>query len=134
MAKRINNKALRMEMAKTGVTFKEIADVVGVHQITVMNWTKKELPQDKLDSLIAVVRAISEDKTVAKPVLQKLSQKKTNNRIVREAMAEYNICQWQLADMLGIREETLSRMMRYELDIEEQEEIVRLIKEKHNNE
>lgn len=51
-----------------------------------------------------------------------------NNLMIREALRENNIRQWQLADLMGIREETLSRMLRHELPTSEQMEIVKLIR------
>ncbi len=50
-----------------------------------------------------------------------------NNLLIREALREYGLCQWELADIMGVREETLSRMLRRELPISEQYAIIALI-------
>ncbi len=41
------------------------------------------------------------------------------NKDIRDALAARNMAQWQLADKLGIREEALSKMLRYELPDDE---------------
>lgn len=51
-----------------------------------------------------------------------------NNRKIREALEKAKMKQWQLADLMHIREEALCRKLRYELPAEEQEQIVKLIK------
>lgn len=54
--------------------------------------------------------------------------KKNNNLIIREALKECGMCQWQLADLLGIREDALSKMLRYELPEAEQIEMAKIIR------
>ena len=56
------------------------------------------------------------------------------NRMIRLALKENNMRQWQLADLMGIREETLSRLLRHELSEAEQIEIVKLIIRKEREE
>ena len=51
-----------------------------------------------------------------------------NNRIIREALNESGMRYWQLADLMCIRPETLSRKLRYELPVTEQKAIVELIR------
>lgn len=56
------------------------------------------------------------------------------NELIKRELKKHNLKQWQLADMLGIREESLCKKMRYELSKEEQERIISLIEkegEKH---
>ena len=48
--------------------------------------------------------------------------------MIRLALKENGMKQWQLADLMGIREETLCRMLRHELSEAEQIEIVKLIR------
>ena len=55
-------------------------------------------------------------------------RKATTNTQIREALRERGLCQWQLADIMGIREETLSRMLRHELPADQQSEIVNMIR------
>lgn len=51
------------------------------------------------------------------------------NLIIRTALKNANMKQWQLAELLGIHETTLCVKLRKELPKEEQERIVALIKE-----
>ena len=51
------------------------------------------------------------------------------NKKIRDALYHANMKQWQLAKLMQIREETLSRKLRDELPAEEQKQIVKLIKE-----
>ena len=44
-------------------------------------------------------------------------------------MSENHIPQWKLARLLGVSESTVWRMLREELPTEEQERIIRIIKE-----
>ncbi|SDF66095.1 hypothetical protein [Sporomusa acidovorans] len=39
----------------------------------------------------------------------------TNNQKIKTALKKARIPQWRLADYLGIREDSLSRMFRYEI-------------------
>lgn len=50
-----------------------------------------------------------------------------NNKEIRDALAARNMAQWQLADKLGIREEALSKMLRYELSEEEKTRLLSVI-------
>ena len=52
-----------------------------------------------------------------------------NNKRIRDALYHANMKQWQLAKLLNIREETLTRKLRDELPLDEQKRIVNLIKE-----
>ena len=56
-----------------------------------------------------------------------------NNKKIRIAMFDAGIAQWQLAEILGIHEGSLSRKMRHELPAEEQDKIVKMIKEATHN-
>lgn len=49
------------------------------------------------------------------------------NQAIRRAMAVRDVRQWQLAEAMGIREETLSRKLRAELPAETQKEMILLI-------
>ena len=51
------------------------------------------------------------------------------NKSVRVLMAEADVRQWQLAAMLGIREETLCRKLRTELDDETRIKIETVLRE-----
>lgn len=51
------------------------------------------------------------------------------NAEIRNAARAAGIKQWQLADMLGISENTLIRKLRYPLDPEEQKQILVIIDE-----
>lgn len=51
-----------------------------------------------------------------------------NNTIVRIALLEAGMKQWQLAKLLGKSESVLSRELREELPKADQDEMVRLIK------
>ena len=51
-----------------------------------------------------------------------------NNLIIREAVSESGMRYWQLADLMCIRPETLSRKLRHELPVTEQKAIVELIR------
>ena len=55
-----------------------------------------------------------------------------NNKIIRSTLKESNMKQWELADILGISEQTLVRRLRYEIPQEEQERIANLIMEASN--
>ena len=52
-----------------------------------------------------------------------------NNMKIRQMLMEVGMKNYQLADLMGISEFTLSRRLRKELPVEEQERIVLLIKE-----
>lgn len=54
------------------------------------------------------------------------------NKIVREAQEQYHLFGYQVARLLSISESTFGRMMREELPIQEQERIVKLIREACN--
>ena len=56
-----------------------------------------------------------------------------NNLKVRISMVEHDVKQYQLAQMMGRHEGSVSRMLRDELPDEEQDRIVRLIEEEANN-
>ena len=57
-----------------------------------------------------------------------------NNTIIRRALFDAGMRQWQLAELLGITEFTLSRKLRHELPEEEQTRIVNLIRSRGGNE
>lgn len=52
-----------------------------------------------------------------------------NNQEIRKSALKFGIKQWQIADKLGIREETFSRKLRYELPQDEKERILSIIEE-----
>lgn len=56
------------------------------------------------------------------------------NKVIREALTAAGMKQWQLADLLGISEPTLTRWLRHELPQEKQAEIVAVIKGEGKNE
>ena len=62
---------------------------------------------------------------------QKLGLKLTThvptNKDIRQALAARNLKQWQLAEVLGIREEALSKMLRYELPDDEKQKMLEAI-------
>lgn len=49
------------------------------------------------------------------------------NKDIRQALAARNLTQWKLADVLGIREEVLSRMLRHELPDDEKQKMLEAI-------
>ena len=51
------------------------------------------------------------------------------NRKVRESLFVNQLPQWRLAKALGIAESSLTRKLRDELPLEEQDELVRIIEE-----
>jgi hypothetical protein len=51
------------------------------------------------------------------------------NQEVREALQNKGMKQWELADMLGISEFTLTRWLRKELTEEEKEQLLKAINE-----
>lgn len=50
------------------------------------------------------------------------------NTDIREAIAENKVRYWQVADMLGMRWETFSRKLRYELSPEEKKRVMQAIR------
>lgn len=50
-----------------------------------------------------------------------------NNVKIKATLKQAHMAQWQLADLLGITEWTLSRKLRKELSEEEKESIIELI-------
>ena len=55
------------------------------------------------------------------------------NAIVRQALKKYGMCQWELALILGVSEQTMYRKLRVELPEEEQHNLADLIT-KHRKE
>ena len=55
--------------------------------------------------------------------------KRTNNVLIRVAMAQYGLTQWDVAKKLGVSESTFYRMFRDDLPEEEQKRIVSIIEE-----
>lgn len=53
---------------------------------------------------------------------------KMANEKVKEALKVQGLRQWELAEMLGISEQTICRRMRKELPPDEQEKIISVIK------
>lgn len=51
------------------------------------------------------------------------------NKLIRTALFEHGIKQFELADAMGIHEQTLSRKLRHELPADEQKLLVAIIKE-----
>lgn len=54
---------------------------------------------------------------------------KEANLLVRRKVTETGLRMWQVADLLGIRADTFSTMLRHELSSEEQQRIVSVIDE-----
>ena len=50
------------------------------------------------------------------------------NTRIKVAIMESGLKQWQVADLVGIRDDAFSRKLRHELPIEEQDRIVDLIR------
>lgn len=50
------------------------------------------------------------------------------NEVIRKALKDFGVKQWELAEMLGTSEWTLSRKLRKELPQAEQERIIELIR------
>ena len=53
------------------------------------------------------------------------------NQIIREELKRRKVYQWELAHELGISEQTILRKMRYEMSLEEQRNLLKLIKQIH---
>ena len=51
------------------------------------------------------------------------------NSIIRKAMTEANLKQWELAELLGIGEQTMCRWLRKELPEDETNRILKVIQE-----
>ena len=51
------------------------------------------------------------------------------NQGVREAMKKNKIPQWELADALGVCEQTVLRKLRHELPKQEQDQLIRKVEE-----
>lgn len=58
-----------------------------------------------------------------------MNSMKNNNLIIRKALRENDIYQWELADILGVSEVTVCRWMRKEYPKEEQIRIAEMISE-----
>lgn len=56
-------------------------------------------------------------------------QRNMKNKRIRVAMAEAELHQWELAQIMGLHEGSLSRRLRNELPAEEQDRIVELIRQ-----
>lgn len=52
------------------------------------------------------------------------------NEKIRNALNAYSVKQWELAEIMGISEFSLSRKFRHELPEDKQNELIALIKEK----
>lgn len=50
-----------------------------------------------------------------------------NNMAVRNALSEHRMCIWELADLLGVSEATVSRRLRHEMSAEDQARLVNII-------
>lgn len=55
------------------------------------------------------------------------------NDSIRAILKQENLKLWQLADMLGVSEATITRMMRHEVSDEKFDEIVKLINTQRDN-
>lgn len=55
------------------------------------------------------------------------SKQAKNNIRIREALGKAGVRQWELAEIMGVREERLSKMLRHELPTEQQNELLTLI-------
>lgn len=51
------------------------------------------------------------------------------NKLIRTALFNCGVKQFELADAMGVHEQTLSRKLRHELSEDEQKRIVKIIKE-----
>ena len=51
------------------------------------------------------------------------------NKDLKDTMKKNGIMQWQVADAYGMREDSFSRKMRYELSADEKAKIVEIIHE-----
>ena len=56
------------------------------------------------------------------------------NFMIRKALTDVNMRQWELADLLGISEATLSRRLRKELPEDIQKKYIAIINENKRNE
>lgn len=60
-------------------------------------------------------------------------EKTLRNRRLREVCKKHRMYLWELADLLGITEVTLSRKLRRELTEDEQNDLIRIVEEAANN-
>jgi len=67
------------------------------------------------------------NETECRFVYMPTSRRTATNCKIRQALAEARMRQWQLADIMGIREERLSKMLRHELPMTQQEQILQII-------
>lgn len=51
------------------------------------------------------------------------------NEMIRKALKDAGMKQWELAEKMGVSEYTLSRKLRHELQFDERERIINLIRE-----
>ncbi len=57
----------------------------------------------------------------------------SKNKRIKDALYKHSLKQWELAELMGINEFSLSRKLRHELPKEEQERIISLIKRNAKN-
>jgi len=53
----------------------------------------------------------------------------SNNIEIRVELVKADLKQWELARLMGVHEESLSRKLRYELTPEEKEDMIHVIRE-----
>lgn len=51
------------------------------------------------------------------------------NELIKTAMKDLGVYRWQLADMLGVSEMTVYRMLRHEMSDEEQNKVIEMLKQ-----
>lgn len=54
------------------------------------------------------------------------------NKLIRDALYQQDMRLWQLGNLIGKSEATITRMMRTELPMEQQKQIVALITAQHS--
>lgn len=59
-----------------------------------------------------------------------MEKNSTTNTRIREALKQYGVTRWKLADALGVSEMYVYRALRHELPKEEQERYIQLIRQK----
>ena len=66
-------------------------------------------------------------------IIKRGETKQMQNKSIRIALMENNMRQYELAELMGIHDFSLSRKLRHELPKEEQERIISLIKRNAKN-
>ena len=59
--RRTNNKAIRIAMIDADIHLYELAQLLGIHEVTLSRWMRNELPEVKQEEIISVIHEYMED-------------------------------------------------------------------------